>query len=377
MNTQKADGSLYSTAPGVRFHLPDQNLAAVMSVGDYLMYTGDSALVRELYPKISNYIERYVAPSRNADGMLLLRDSVWNWIDWGESLDVQTGSANTVVNGVFIRLMETLKLLANASGNARDTSAYAGMEAQTRQHFNDYFWNADAHAYVFHKLNGVQSRTMDDRSNAWAVLAGAADSFQRPGVLRVLKTQLDASPYQERYIEDAMFAMGKDSEALGRMEEYYRPDIDSWSQTMWERMGKTSTNNHAWAASPCYLLGAKVAGIQPTSPGFATYQVLPMMGPLRALSATVPTVKGTITTTDSVFADSFKMNLRSPEGTRALVGIPRKNEWSTVSVNGKKIWERGKVLNNVAGLSSDGMDARYIKFVVGPGVWEFVAVTRK
>jgi hypothetical protein len=68
-----------------------------------------------------------------------------------------------------------MQLLAKASGNARDTIQYRSMEDQTREYFNRYFWNADAHAYVFHALHNIQSKTIDDRSNAWAILAGAAD----------------------------------------------------------------------------------------------------------------------------------------------------------------------------------------------------------
>ncbi|MBI3766450.1 MAG: hypothetical protein HY277_08115 [Ignavibacteriales bacterium] len=374
MNTQKSDGSLYTTAPGTKFHLPDQNLAAVMSIGDYFMYTGDTALVRELYPKISIYIRHYVASHCNSDGMLILQKGVWNWIDWGDNLDVQTGSTNTVVNGLFIRLMETLKLLAKATGNSREVVYYQKLQDEARKHFNEYFWNRESRAYVFYTLQNSQSKTIDDRSNAWAVLAGVVDSSRQDGVLDILNTKLYASPYQERYIEDAMFVMGKDSAAIARMLNYYQPDIDSWSQTMWERMGNNSTNNHAWAASPCYLLGAYVAGIKPTAPGFSSYQVLPMLGPLTALSATVPSMKGTITTIDSLFTNKFTLELSSPSGSQAVVGIPRKCDWKSVSVNGKIIWDRGAFLDNVAGISGAGTDNRYIKFNVDPGMWKFTAL---
>jgi hypothetical protein len=98
-----------------------------------------------------------------------------------------------------------------------------------------------------------------------------------------------------------------------------------------------------------------------------------MMGSLRALSVTVPTVKGPITTTDSLFADAYKLNLTSPAGTQALVGIPKSHDWITVTVNGTKIWDRGIFLNNVSGISTAGADSRRISFNVAPGTWEFIA----
>jgi hypothetical protein len=373
-NTQKPDGSLYTTAPGVAFHLPDQNMAAANALGQYYLYTGDSALVTELYPKVATFLKRYVASTRNSDGMLILQPGVWNWIDWGSNLDIQTGSANTVVNSLLVRLLETAKVLAQVSGVTADVSFYQGLEDAVLSHFNQYFWRPGASAYVFGLQNGTQSSTIDDRSNAWAVLSGAADASRLPGVLGVLTNQLNASPYQERYIEEAMFQMGNDNEAIARMLRYYQSDIDSWSQTMWERSGGSiDSNNHAWAASPTYLLGAFVAGVRPTAPGWASYQVTPLLGTLTSVSATVPSVRGSITVSHSLSATSYALALISPVGTRALVGIPRKRPWTSITANGATVWTQAGFVSGVTGITAAGTDGQYIKFNVAPGTWQFAA----
>jgi len=374
LNTQKPDGSLYTTAPGVTFHLPDQNMAAINSLGVYYLYTGDSALIAELYPKVSTYLKRYVASTLNGDGMPILQNGPWNWIDWGSNLDIQTGSANTVANGLFITLMETGKQLAQAVGNTADVNFYQGLETTAKSHFNQYFWKPAANAYVFGLLNGTQSSTIDDRSNAWAVLAGAADSSRLPGVLNVLNTKLNASPYQERYIEEAMFQMGNDREAINRMLTFYQSDIDSWSQTMWERSGGSiDSNNHAWAASATYLLGAFVAGVRPTAPGWSTYQVTPQMGPLTSASAVVPSVRGTIHASHTLSTTSYTLALISPAGTQATVGIPRTQSWTSVTANGRVVWSQGAFVPGVTGVTGTTADGRYINFSVAPGTWQFAA----
>ncbi|MGE5411134.1 MAG: amylo-alpha-1,6-glucosidase [Clostridiales bacterium] len=372
-NTQKEDKSLYTTAPGNRFHLPDQNMAAVMSIGDYFMYTADSSLVQELYPKISAYFKQYISNTRNSDGMLILQKDVWNWIDWGDSLDVKTGSANTVVNGLFVRLSETMKMLAKVSGALSDIKYYENMQRQVKKNFNSYFWNNKKNAYAFYRLKDSLSSISDDRSNAWAVLAGAVDNKKLKGVIDLLKSKLWASPYQERYIEEALFVLGFPEEALLRMLSYYQPDIDSWSQTMWERMGNNSTNNHAWAASPCYLLGAYVAGIKPIKPGYSEYEVMPMLGNLTYVSASVPTQKDVIAVSDSLREDKFTMDLVSPKGCRAIVGIPKIKKWNSVEVNGTTIWKKGKFIKALDAISSAKSDKGFIKFKVAPGRWKFTA----
>jgi hypothetical protein len=376
MNTQKEDGSLYTTAPGSRFHLPDQNLAAVMSIGDYYMYTGDTALVRELYPKISDYVKRYITSTMNKDGMLILTNGPWNWIDWGDSLDVKTGSANTVVNGLFVRLIESVKLLANASGAEQDVDYYSRMQDKVRKNFNSYFWNNKSNAYAFHNLNDTLSAVNDDRSNAWAVLAGAVNKEQKAGVLEVLNKKLLASPYQERYIEEALFILNEPEAAINRMLRYYEPDIDSWSQTMWERMGNNSTNNHAWAASPCYLLGAFVAGIKPVKPGFTEYEVFPIPAGLTNVKADVPSPKGLIKTSEVLKEDKYTLDLVSPEGTIADVGIPKIKEWKTVKINGTSVWESGHFTKWIEGQAGTGENENYIKIKVKPGTWKFEALLR-
>ena len=54
--------------------------------------------------------------------------------------------------------------------------------------------------------------------------------------------------------------------------------------------------NHAWTAYPGYLFLKYICGIQPTSGGFATFDVRPETGGLTFAEGTVPTVKGLITT---------------------------------------------------------------------------------
>jgi len=374
LNTQKPDGSLYTTAPGIVFHLPDQNMAAINALGVYYLYTADTALVTELYPKVATFIKQYVASTLNGDGMPILQDGVWNWIDWGSNLDIQTGSANTVANGLFVRLMETGKLLAQATGNTSDANFYQSLETAEKSHFNQYFWRPAANAYVFGLLNGTQSATIDDRSNAWAVLAGAADSSKLPGVLNVLNTRQNASPYQERYIEEAMFQMGNDGDAITRMLSFYQSDIDSWSQTMWERSGGSiDSNNHAWAASATYLLGAFVAGVRPTAPGWSSYQVTPQLGPLTSVSATVPSVRGTIHVSHTLSATSYTLALVSPAGTQATVGIPRRQNWTSITANGRVVWSQGTFMTGVTGVTGLSADSQYINLSVAPGTWQFAA----
>jgi uncharacterized protein (DUF608 family) len=131
MYTQKPDGSLYTTAPGKAYNLPDQNMAAVSMLWNYYLYTGDKALLEELYPFAKKFVQQ-CATTANNDGMLILQPdqpgvtggNLWNWIDWGTNLDVQNGSANTVSNAIYIVLLNSMINIADILGIDSDVPYY-------------------------------------------------------------------------------------------------------------------------------------------------------------------------------------------------------------------------------------------------------------
>ena len=70
---------------------------------------------------------------------------------------------------------------------------------------------------------------------------------------------------------------------------------------------------------------------------------------------------------------SYTLDLISPPGTQALVGIPVKHPWTSISANGNTVWSQGSFVSGVTGISGAGADNLYVKFNVAPGTWRFVA----
>jgi len=378
MHTQKADGSLYTTAPGNVFHLPDQNMAAVAMLWKYYQYTGDADLVRELYPQAKKFID-YCAGTANSDGMLILQPSqgwsLWNWIDWGSNMDIVDGSANTVCNAIYITLLDAMINMADLTGAASDKTYYQTLQNRVKTQFNNYFWNSAANAYVFHRNNGVQSSVIDDRSNAWAVLAGMVDDSRKPGVLAVLRNRNNAGPYQEMYIEMAM-SMLNAGDALTRMRSRYAAMIDSSSSTLWEEFPAGNSNNHAWSAGPLYQLSAYAAGVRPTLPAYSEFIFQPQVTSLNTILALVPSPKGDIIVSYNRGANVYTQTLTNPINTVATVAIPKGmlaagvNE---IDANKVAVWKNGSFISSVAGISYVGEDTDYIRFRVQPGSWTFTA----
>jgi hypothetical protein len=377
-NSQKTDGSLYTTAPGTVFGLPDQNMAAVAMLWKYYRYTGDAGLLQEIYPQAKKFID-YCAGTANSDGMLILQpgqgNSLWNWIDWGSNKDIVAGSANTICNALYIVLLDAMINVADALGASSDKANYQTLQNKVKTHFNAYFWNSAVNGYVFHNNNGVQSSVIDDRSNAWAVLAGMVEDAKKQGVLTVLKNRNDASPYQEMYIEMAM-SMLSANDALARMRTRYADMINSWSSTLWEEFPANNSNNHAWSAGPLYQLSAWVLGVQPTLPAYNEFIFQPQVTDLTSISAKIPSIKGDITAAYTRSTSTFTQTLTSPPNTVAIVAVPKgmlADGVKEIDANGAVVWKNGSPTVSVTGVAFLAEDSAYIRFSVQPGTWTFNA----
>ena len=118
-----------------------------------------------------------------------------------------------------------------------------------------------------------------------------------------------------------------------------------------------------------------VAGVAPEEPGYETYHVLPQMGNLKWIEATVPSVKGLIKVAMKRSGDVFSLTVTSPEATIAIVGIPKNvlANIARIKVNGRTIWKQGKTIRTVKGIAYIGEDKHYYKFTAVPVTWRFKA----
>jgi alpha-L-rhamnosidase len=259
--------------------------------------------------------------------------------------------------------------MAAMSGSAGDTAAYRTRMNSIAAEFTSSFWNASGQYFISSSVTSP-----DDRANAMAVLSGLAQPQHYSGIRTVLTQRTYASPWMEKYVLEALCMIKSEDAALTRMKSRYAAMVNAGYTTLWEVWSglKDGTINHGWNA-PNTVLSQYIAGVAPTAAGWSSYGVLPQMANLTAISGVVPSIKGNITVSDSLSASQFVMSLVSPSGTKALVGIPKKRAWQSVTANGGTVWNQGAFLAGVSGVSGAGEDSLYIKFNVDPGAWRFVA----
>jgi alpha-L-rhamnosidase len=153
----------------------------------------------------------------------------------------------------------------------------------------------------------------------------------------------------------------------------YRPMLNS-NKACWEgfQLVRGYQANHAWTSYPGYLFQKYILGIQPTSGGFATFDVRPETGGLTFAEGTVPTVKGLITTRwEKSPNGGFSLSVSVPANTRAAIYIPKlfKGEFA-ITESGRRLWPAESAAEDPGVLAVSDEDSS-IKCLVGAGAYRF------
>ena len=363
---QKSNGALYSPVPSTSWtaELPVQMLASVWSFWTYYLYTGNADAVTGAYPAVKTYLNLW---SLDSDGLVNHRAGDWDWEDWGSNID-----ARVLDNCWYYLALDTAAKLADLSGNSGDVTGWKARRDSIKANFDRVLWNASKNEYRSPGYNG----DTDDRGNALAVVAGLAPASRFRPVTEVLRNHLNASPYMEFYVLEALYLMGAATVAEERMRNRYAAQVaDPACHTLWELWTKADgTDNHAWNGGPLYVLSAYAAGVRPTRPGWTTYDVIPQTGTLTKISTVTPTVKGDIRVGINRDGGSVTLTLNSPAGTTARVGVPvYGSSRPVIKAGGTTVFTGGAATGSVSGLTYESADSSYVYFTVQPGAWTFTA----
>ncbi|MFJ3804308.1 discoidin domain-containing protein [Streptomyces sp. NPDC090088] len=365
---QKGNGALYSPVPSVIWtsELPVQMLASVWSFGTYHLYTGNADAVTGAYPAVKTYLNLW---SLDADGLVNHRAGDWDWEDWGSNID-----ARILDNCWYYLALDTAAKLADLSGNSSDVAGWQNKRDSIKANFDRVLWNASKNEY----RSPGYTKDADDRANALAVVATLAPASRYRAVTEVLRTHLNASPYMEFYVLEALYLMGAATVAEERMRNRFATQVaDPSCYTLWELWTKADgTDNHAWNGGPLYVLSAYAAGVRPTKPGWETYDVIPQTGTLTKINTVTPTVKGDISFSIERDGTTVTLALSSPSGTTARVGVPTYGGTQPViKANGTTVFTGGSSTGSVNGLVYTSKDPAYVYFTLQPGTWTFTVTS--
>ena len=308
---------------------PVQTLNFLVSVYEYLLYTGDEETVRLFYPVAVNYLKLW---DLNEDGSIVYRNGTFMWVDWGDGAD-----AEVLQNCWYYYALSSTQKLAKALDISTDEAF-----------FTERIQKVAAGFEKFKKQGGYSSGTAyDDRANAMAVVSGLADEDMYDEILNVLTTTYGASPYMEKFVEEALCMMGEYDACLTRMLTRYQPMIDDKDSTLWELWEKDAgTINHGWTGGSLTVLSKYFGGISPESAGYESYSIR-LTDTFSSLSMGVITPKGELTySLDRAEDGTVTISVEAIDADGSLY-IPA--SWGTVAAGSAAVTKDGDY--NVVALS--------------------------
>lgn len=329
---QRPDGTLYGPLPegNWRMELPAQMLAVVSPYGAWTCYmnTADRAMLAESYPAAKRYLDiwrfhesgliQYRPAIKGEEPVLVdgVSQGTWDWIDWGDRID-----AEPALNAWYVLAARGVRLMAEELGFAQDAEEIGQREEQVRSAFRKAYWKESQGGFVSPDF----AFDPDDRVQALAVLCEAARPDDFPKLLGIFERVEQACPYMEKYVIEAMFAMGETEAALQRMEQRYRAMVEDPISTLPERWplpsGKDGTINHSWSGGPLTLLSSVVAGIRPAEPGWGRMIIQPRLGKLESVRCSLVIPQGVVQMHAELAGSEWKIGVTIPESTVASVDL--------------------------------------------------------
>ncbi len=278
------------------------------SIADYYLYSGDRAFLEQIYPNMKTMMD-YVLGRTDEDGMVQGLTGDWVFIDWADKPMDKTGQLS-FEQILFCRSLESIAQVAEVVGaDTEEISKYKTLAESLREKLLPFFWNEDKQAIV-HKRG---AEDIFKFSSMFAVIYNYLDEQKKQAVAENVLFNDDilkiTTPYMRFYELEAMCMLGKHEQVMSEMLDYWGGMIEEGATSFWEKyvpgehgaekyamygrpFGKSLC--HAWGASPIYLLGKYYLGVQPTSPGYQTFEVLPNLGGLKEMEGTVPTPHGCV-----------------------------------------------------------------------------------
>ena len=376
--SQRSDGVTAMATPGdlaVRraITIPDWGLCWLFALGEYHRFTGDLALIDEVFPsalRLLDWFQRFV----DEDG-LLNNVPEWNFVDWAQ---VDRRGEGTAYNALYYRGLRVCEELARALQMPRHAVRLAGRAASLQNAINAHLWDEERGVYVDARLDGVSSRRISQQSNAVCIANGIAprerwgrifDTILDDSKLQITAVGMTGAPepetppfYEERnvvlaqpffmhHVHRAFIAAGRQGDMLKNIRRRWGAMLDAGATTIWEVWHPLASQCHGWATTPTFDLSSEVLGVVPLAPGFARIRIAPQPVDLEWAKGVFPTAKGDVAVSWRWEGGAFRLEASLPPGTTAEIVFPeRDGGWASLEVD-----KLGNVLSDALARSRAGV----------------------
>ncbi|OYP35587.1 alpha-rhamnosidase [Prevotella sp. P5-126] len=294
------------------------------SILDYYQYTGDLTFISEMYPKMCTLMD-YVLERTNSDGLVEGKADDWIFVDWVD-FPMHKRGVLAFEQILFYKALMTMHTCATL---LHQTDPYQQLAENVIDKTRKLLWNDDCQAWEHAIEEGEINHQITKFPNMFAILYDIVDDATKRNIVDSVmeNNKIDpiTTPYMRFYELEALCMMGRQTQVLQEIRNYWGGMLREGATSFWEKYipSEQGTEHlamygrpygkslcHAWGASPVYLLGRYFLGIQPTQPGYATWEARPYLADLEWMEGRVPTPNGII----HIRMERHYVCIRSDEG---------------------------------------------------------------
>ncbi|KAB8263657.1 Six-hairpin glycosidase-like protein [Aspergillus pseudonomiae] len=325
------------------------SFSIVSAMARFYEQTGDVGFLTHWAPKTARMLD-WAHSQTLPNGLFNVSNSAlggdWNYYD--PALDGVVSKFNLIY---AYALKQWLPFMDDAGLN---TTLYAGRLHNLQDAINKHLWSDTLQAYY---MSDSHRNFLSQEANALAVLTDTATSgnqtwktvlstmarelYVPPGALAFSNKSVESgwaqkiSPYASGYHLKAAFHVNDSANAKYLLHSIWGPMSDpshtNYTGCMWEvlaadgtpGLGSSTSLCHVWSSGPTADLSRYVLGVQPVTPGFKEWKVVPQSLDLEWTKGAYPVPGGRINVDWSFDSnDLLHMTVTAPNGTKGTVYLP-------------------------------------------------------
>ena len=315
---RRSDGFVPMNFPSQ--HIQDSSTYSMcwaMMLGDYALWHGTNEFLRMRIPGARHTLSA-IAASEDSRGLLSGLPG-WSFMDWvpewgffGNAPQGRTG-LSALNNLLYVYALKSVAYAEEAMGDKAMASYWRGRAAKTAAAVLDVFWSEERGMVADTK----EKDRFSEHAQCLAILSGILPPEKESRAFKALLEEKDlarTTVYFSHYLFDTYIKFGRADLFLKRL-DLWRGYLASGLKTPVEAPGvRARSDCHAWGAHPLYHLQTGVAGIRPSSNGFASVRIEPQNGGLKRIAASSPTPKGEVSVNLAFEGESVKGTVTLPSG---------------------------------------------------------------
>lgn len=325
-DSQREDGRIAEIVPTSGWGYPgylDWDAVIAILPMDIYRYRGDAEALEEMYPTLTNYLEKAAIPFLDKGIFSRVRG---DWVSAGTRPD------RGIVGTCYFKLMcETAAFTARRLGDSASTARYSSLADAARVAFNR----------KYHRGNGVYGdskgrQTTQGMALTFGMVPGPERKAAEAELVKAVEAadgHLDFGLHGMKWVPRALSEAGRSDLAFRMFTKETAPSPVAWlnrgGTSLWEDWGNGASRNHimfgefvCWAYQ--YLAGIR---LKEGSTAFSEVVIDPrFIDDLDRVQASVKLPKGELSSSWIRKDGRTELTVSVPDGSRALVRLPGKEE---------------------------------------------------